>query len=207
TPASSAKTRFFRSRDSGTASTTRSASAAWASASATVRRPRAAAIASRRSLPFSAARSQDPSIASLSRERAAGCVSKSPVAKPESADSEAIPRPMVPPPTTKMRSIFIARIIRMELRDDRGAVAPENLLFCGLGDRQGEEVVHVLLHRGDAGAREVGAPDALVRELRQARQGLEELLRRDAGELEGDVAVPPSQEDGPLHLERPAGMG
>ena len=86
-------------------------------------------------------------------------------------------------------------------------VVPQNLpLHRFRAEPERAKVVDVLLHRDHAGRRPVGPPQRFVREIGEPRHVLQQRLRRNARQLEVNVAMPPRQEDRGLAVERPAGV-
>src|SRR5262249_21911719 len=188
------------SRDSGTASIATARSSGSSSSSRITSRARPCAAASAESFPRSTARFQDDSMSLRTRLRTLSSASKSSVLSPETAQIEAIPRPIVPPPTTTIEPF----ITRRSITDYPGGIVPKDSPFRPFGERQRAERFDVLLHRRDAGAGVVGPPQTFIGELFQPRKILEQLLRRNPREIQMDIGVAAGEKDGGLHVERSA---
>src|SRR6266545_2514037 len=193
---SSLKTRRFRSRASGTASTTKSTAAPSRSRSTTRRSRRPVPTVSAATFPRSRARAQEASIDARTWRCASGSASNTKVSWPESAQSPAIPRPMTPAPTTSTLTRGIV------LPNQRGPVVEEDASLRVVRERQRQEVLDVLPHRRNPRAREVGPPQTPTRDLLKTGEILQQLARRDPGEVQVHVRMAPHEEHGSLHEER-----
>src|SRR5262249_49616549 len=147
------KTSALASSVSGTASMAMPAPFSSSRLSRTRKRPDASAAAPAETFPRSTPLRQEDSMDSRSLARAPSSASQTAVSKPDSAQRPAMPRPIVPPPTTR---ILIGSL------DHRRPVAPENLFPRCRREGQRQEVLDVLLHREDAGAGVVRPPEALA---------------------------------------------
>src|SRR5688500_14872314 len=79
-----------------------------------------------------------------------------------------------------------SRSIADTLSEDVRPVVIEDAPLRGVRQVEREELLDVLAHRFHAGTWPVGAPDSLGGDLRQAREVLEQLRRRNPRHLEVD---------------------
>src|SRR5213079_2712916 len=82
----------------------------------------------------------------------------------------------------------------------------ENRLLVRVAERQRQELVDVEPHIFHARARPVGAPEDLIRELRQTRKVLQQAGGRYPGDVEPHPPVASQNEKRLLHVERPAAV-
>src|SRR5712692_10543507 len=83
----------------------------------------------------------------------------------------------------------------------------ENATLCLRRQRQCPERIERFLDAVHAWAGPVAAVKRLVCDLRQAREVLEQLCRRNAADVQVNIGMAAHQEEGSVHPQRPASMG
>src|SRR5690348_9234824 len=90
----------------------------------------------------------------------------------------------VPSPPRAASAAAAARLAR---REERQRIGLEDPALHRVFQRQGPELIDVLLQVLDSGTGPVGPPQDPLRDVREAREILEQFRRRDPGDVEPDV--------------------
>src|SRR5207249_5248024 len=85
-------------------------------------------------------------------------------------------------------------------------VVPQHLLLQELAEAQGAECVDILAEGGDARRWPVRPPQDLLGDFREARKVSRQRLRRNAGDIQVYVGMPPRQKERRIAIKRPPCM-